>query len=326
MRQPPETESISKRHKASGLSAAPWLKAKRYLLHNLHKWSDDMKKEEIQKIVRERYGNIAIQPGSSCCCGPSSEGNSCCGTNTNPATAVGKRIGYSNEEINRVPEGANLGLGCGNPVALASLRDGETVLDLGSGAGFDCFLVSSKVGPKGKVIGIDMTAEMLDKARENARKGGYTNVEFRLGEIENLPVADDSIDAIISNCVINLSSDKQRVFDEAFRVLKPGGRLMVSDVVILKDLPENIRNSTGAYTGCVAGAMKKEDYLEAIEKSGFDSVEVVEQSYFPLDCVVNDPMTQKTIEDLNMTKKQAEDLSAPVASVTVQGIKSAFNK
>ena len=284
-----------------------------------------MKKEEIQKIVRERYGKIAAQAGSSCCCGSNSKGSSCCGTSTNLASAIGKNIGYSNEETNMAPEGANLGLGCGNPVALALLKEGEIVLDLGSGAGFDCFLASSKVGPRGKIIGIDMTAEMLDLARENARKGGYTNVEFRLGEIENLPVADNSIDAIISNCVINLSSDKQRVFDEAFRVLKPGGRLMVSDIVILRDLPENVRNSTDAYTGCVAGAIKKEDYLEAIEHSGFEAVKVVEESSFSLDCVVNDPSAQKTIENLNMTQKQAGDLSASVASVRVQGVGNQHN-
>lgn len=280
-----------------------------------------MKKEEIQKVVRERYGKIAAQSGSSCCCGPNSESSSCCRTSVNLASAIGKKIGYSNEEISMVPEGANLGLGCGNPVALASLREGEIVLDLGSGAGFDCFLASSKVGPKGRVIGIDMTAEMLDKARENARKGGYTNVEFRLGEIENLPVADNSIDAIISNCVINLSSDKQRVFDEAFRVLKPGGKLMVSDIVILKDLPENVRNSTDAYTGCVAGAIKKEDYLTAIKKSGFESVKVVEETSFSLDCVLNDPSAQETLESLKMTEDQVKDLSASVASVRVQGVK-----
>jgi ubiquinone/menaquinone biosynthesis C-methylase UbiE len=280
-----------------------------------------MKKEEIQKIVRERYGKIAAQAGSSCCSGPNSKGSSCCGTNVNLASAIGKKIGYSDEEISMVPEGANLGLGCGNPVALATLKEGETVLDLGSGAGFDCFLASSKVGPEGKVIGIDMTAEMLDTARENARKGGYTNVEFRLGEIENLPVADNSIDAIISNCVINLSSDKQRVFDEAFRTLKPGGRLMVSDIVILKDLPENVHNSTDAYTGCVAGAIKKEDYLTAIIKSGFESVKVVEETSFSLDCVVNDPLAQETLESLKMTEAQVKDLSASVASVRVQGFK-----
>ena len=280
-----------------------------------------MKKEEIQKVVRERYSKIAAQSGPSCCCGPNSKGSSCCGTSVNLASAIGKKIGYSNEEISMVPEGANLGLGCGNPVALATLKEGETVLDLGSGAGFDCFLASFKVGPEGKVIGIDMTAEMLDRARENAREGGYTNVEFRLGEIETLPVADNSIDAIISNCVINLSSDKQRVFDEAFRVLKPGGRLMVSDIVILKDLPENVRNSTDAYTGCVAGAIKKEDYLTAIKKSGFGSVKVVEETSFSLDCVVNYPSAQETLENLKMTEDQVKDLSASVASVRVQGVK-----
>jgi SAM-dependent methyltransferase len=174
-----------------------------------------MKQEEIKKVVRERYGSVAREGGS--CCSPK---NSCCGSTK--VADLSKRVGYSDEEIDSVPEGANLGLGCGNPVAIASLREGETVLDLGSGAGFDCFLASRRVGKDGKVIGVDMTPDMIDRARNNARKGNFANVEFRLGEIENLPAADNSVDVIISNCVINLAPDKSRVFKEAFRVIRPG--------------------------------------------------------------------------------------------------------
>lgn len=189
-------------------------------------------------------------------------------------------VGYSPEELMSLPEETKTGLGCGNPTALASLQEGEVVLDLGAGGGIDCFLASNAVGKNGKVIGVDMTPEMLSLARSNARKGDYGNVEFRLGEIENLPVADSSIDVIISNCVINLSTQKPRVFAEAFRVLKPGGRLMVSDIVLTGELPEDIRSSLEAYAGCIAGASHKEDYLAMISAAGFDHVKVVsEKSY-----------------------------------------------
>ncbi|MDD5289463.1 MAG: arsenite methyltransferase [Dehalococcoidales bacterium] len=183
--------------------------------------------------------------------------------------------GYSPDDLRSVPEGANLGLGCGNPVALASLKKGEVVLDLGSGAGFDAFLSANRVGKTGRVIGVDMTPEMLETARENAKKGGYKNVEFRLGDIESLPVDDNSVDVIISNCVINLSPDKPAVFKEAYRVLKSGGRLMVSDIVLLKELPASLKESAEAYIGCVAGASKKDEYLKMVKDAGFKSVKAV---------------------------------------------------
>ena len=282
-----------------------------------------MKESEVQKAVRERYGKIAKETTSGCC-GTSkakAKGISCCGSSSTPAGDISKQVGYTDADINAVPEGANMGLGCGNQIALASLKKGEVVLDLGSGGGFDCFLASEKVGAKGKVIGVDMTAEMLEKSRENARKGGYKNVEFRLGEIENLPVADNSVDIIISNCVINLSIDKKRVFQEAFRVLKPGGRLMVSDLVILKELPEYIKESVEAYVGCVAGALQKADYLRAINEAGFNEVKVVSETTYPLDLCLDDDTAKDIMKDLKLTREQAKDISASIASVKVQGFK-----
>jgi ubiquinone/menaquinone biosynthesis C-methylase UbiE len=195
------------------------------------------------------------------------------------------------------------------------------VLDLGAGAGFDSFLASPKVGSKGKVIGVDMTPEMLDKARENALKCNYKNVEFRLGEIENLPVADNSVDIIISNCVINLSSDKKRVFEEAYRVLKPGGRLMVSDIVILKELPDRVQDSIAAYVGCIAGAIKKNDYLKAIKSSGFSDVNIVDESIFPLKSTANDSTAKVATDDLKITPEQIKDTEASIASIKVSGVK-----
>ena len=214
-----------------------------------------------------------------------------------------------------------MGLGCGNPVALASLKKGETVLDLGSGAGFDCFLVADRVGKKGKVIGVDMTPEMLERARENARKGNYENVEFRLGEIENLPVADSSVDAVISNCVINLSPDKKRVFQEAFRALKPGGRLMVSDIVLLKELPEAIKNSIQAYVGCLAGATMKDEYLKTIKAAGFQKVKIVEETSFPIDYMANDPTAIAILKDANLSLDKVKESLSSVLSIKVSGVK-----
>ncbi len=274
-----------------------------------------MEKEEIRKVVREGYGKIAKQ--GSPCCGPA---KSCCGS-ANSAQDIGRKIGYSDEELKAAPEGANLGLGCGNPIALASLKEGEVVLDLGSSAGFDCFLAANQVGKTGKVIGVDMTAEMLDRARENARKGNYDNVEFRLGEIENLPVGDHQVDVIISNCVINLSPNKKRVFQEALRVLRPGGKLMVSDIVLLKELPGEIRNSVAAYIGCVAGATTKKEYLEAIQAAGFKEMEVLGEAAFSAELLANDPTAREIAKNLKLSRERAEDLANSVVSMKVSAIK-----
>jgi len=275
-----------------------------------------MKKSEARTIVRNRYGRIARQSGTSCC---GSSQTSCCGPAA-PAD-ISRRIGYTDDDLKAVPEGANLGLGCGNPLALASLKKGETVLDLGSGAGFDCFLASARVGAEGRVIGVDMTPEMLQRARDNARKGGYSNVEFRLGEIENLPAADGSVDIVISNCVINLSPDKPRVFREVFRVLKPGGRMMISDIVLLKPLPEAIAQSIEAYVGCIAGADLKERYLNKIRSAGFRDVRVVEESVFPIDGAIEDFVTKDVMKELKLSKPSLKSLSNSVVSVTVAAIR-----
>jgi len=274
-----------------------------------------MKDEKIKKVVREGYAKIVKQDSS--CCGSV---NSCCGS-TDLAQDISRGIGYTEEEIKTVPDGANLGLGCGNPVALASLREGETVLDLGAGAGFDCFLAADKVGKSGKVIGVDMTPEMIKKARENARKGNYGNVEFRLGEIENLPVADNSVNAVISNCVINLAPDKRRVFTEAFRVLKPGGRLMVSDIVLLKELPDFIKNSIEAYVGCLSGAIMRDEYIVAIKAAGFQEVRIVDETSFPIECMANDPTAKVLIENLKIPPEKVEEVASSVMSIKAYGVK-----
>ena len=223
--------------------------------------------------------------------------------------------------MNAVPEGANLGLGCGNPVALASIKDGETVVDLGSGAGFDCFLAASRVGQHGRVIGVDMTPEMVARARENAAKGGYSNVEFRLGEIENLPVEDSLADLVISNCVINLSTDKARVFAEAYRVLKPSGRLMVSDIVLLKPLPPPILNSIAAYVGCIAGAAMKTDYIAAIRTAGFQDVTIIDETSFPTQYMADDPIAQIITEGIALPPAKINDVASSIVSVKVSAVK-----
>ena len=272
-----------------------------------------MEKSEIKKIVRDNYTNVATRQSS--CCGDSS----CCSGPT--ASDISKSIGYSEEDMATVPDGANLGLGCGNPVALASLKEGEVVVDLGSGAGFDAFLAAAKVGESGRVIGVDMTPEMLDRARRNADKGGYENVEFRLGEIEHLPLADSSTDVIISNCVINLSPDKAAVFKEAFRVLRTGGRVFVSDIVLLKELPEAVRQSAAAYVGCVSGALLKDDYIATIEGAGFGDVKILGEDVYPLEAITSDDIARKVIEEMNMTEDKLVDAANSVVSLKVTATK-----
>ena len=229
--------------------------------------------DEIRQNVRNSYSEVAEASNSGDCCG---EQSSCCGVSSDAAinTLVSTRLGYSEGDLDSVPDGADMGLGCGNPRAIASIKPGETVLDLGSGGGFDCFLAAAETGESGHVIGVDMTPTMVSKARNNADKGHYSQVEFRLGEIEYLPLANDTVDVIISNCVINLSPDKKRVFSEAFRVLKNGGRLAISDVVASTELPQEIRDDLQLYSGCMAGASHIRELEQILADSGFTDIRI----------------------------------------------------
>ena len=275
-----------------------------------------MNKEEIKKQVRKRYGRTAAT-GSSCC------GTSACGCGqAGPDTRqVSQKVGYDSDDLTAVPADSNLGLGCGNPAGLAELKPGETVLDLGSGPGLDCFLASRRVGPEGRVIGVDMTPEMLDRARATARQNKYSNVEFRLGEIENLPVADGSVDVIISNCVINLSPDKPRVFKEAFRVLKDGGRLIVSDLVLARALPENLSKSKELYAACVAGAVLKDDYIKMIREAGFKEIKVIDEKSFPAELIMDLKKVPQVSRQLKITEASLVEALNSVISVTFRAVK-----
>jgi SAM-dependent methyltransferase len=274
-----------------------------------------MENKKIKKTVQDRYAKIANQKTS--CCGSTEV---CSGSSLSPED-MSKSVGYTEEQMRSVPEDANLGLGCGNPTALASLKKGETVLDLGSGAGFDCFLAANKVGKDGKVIGVDMTPAMIKKAKENAKKNGYTNVEFRHGDIENLPITENSVDVIISNCVINLSPDKKQVFQEAFRVLKPGGRIIVSDIVLHKELPDYVKNSVEAYVGCIAGASLKSEYLKFIKEAGFKEITITDETPFPLDMITDDPTAQAIIKKAAITNEELQKVGSYVVSIKVTGKK-----
>jgi arsenite methyltransferase len=270
---------------------------------SIDKRPDDPK--QVREMVSEGYGRVAQQA------------TSCCGGSPPGADETARKIGYADDQLEAVPQGANLGVGCGNPTAIDSLKPGEVVVDLGSGAGMDSFLAARQVGEKGRVIGIDMTDAMLEKARRNAESAGFENVEFRKGIIEDLPIEDESVDAIISNCVINLSPEKPRVYAEAYRVLKPGGRIMVSDVVLEHALPEKVLSSVDAYVGCVGGASLREEYLETIRRAGFSEVRVERESCFGDAIDLDDPQIAQAMEELEITREQARDFAKAVTSLHI---------
>ena len=277
-----------------------------------------MAEQNVRTAVREHYASVAREQSS--CCGPTKAAGGCCGAAPAPIE-ISRAIGYSEQDLSAVPAGANLGLGCGNPLAFAALEPGDTVVDLGSGAGFDCFLAAQRVGPRGRVIGVDMTHEMLERARGNAARDGVANVEFRLGEIENLPVADGTADMVISNCVINLSTDKPRVFREALRVLKPGGRLMVSDLVLARPLPASVARSVAAYAGCIAGAMLKDDYLQVIRDAGFADVRVLAEAVYPIGSSSPDATELAILDDPSIPREDLLAAAAAVVSVKVAAVR-----
>lgn len=275
---------------------------------------------EIKQAVRDRYAGHATEATS--CCTPSitrAGAASCCSGDA--GATVSEQLGYDRDELADLPEGADLGLGCGNPLALLQLAEGETVLDLGSGAGIDCFLAAKRVGPTGRVIGVDMTPEMLARARKNVAASPFRNVEFRLGEIEHLPVADASVDAIISNCVVNLVPDKAQVFREAFRVLKPGGRMSVSDIVLLGEVPLAIRDSVDAYVSCLSGAVLRDDYLGLIEEAGFTDVTVTESRSFTIGDVVAEDLVEEFSKQTGASMDELQRAAAMFESVRVQARK-----
>lgn len=266
-----------------------------------------MKRSETKELVKKAYGKIA-QAKDSCECGTCSPG----------AREFARSIGYSETELNVIPDEANLALSCGNPTALAGLKKGETVLDLGSGAGFDCFLAADKVGKDGRIIGVDMTPQMIGKARENAKKSKIKNVEFRIGEIESLPVADNSVDAVISNCVINLSPDKQKVFQEIYRVLKPGGRIAISDIALNKKLPEKVQKSLDAYVGCISGALLVEEYKKSVASSGLKDVKITFKGTSScIDPDTKDPVGRAILDSL----EDGQSLDEYAASIYIEARK-----
>jgi arsenite methyltransferase len=264
--------------------------------------------EDIKRAVRDRYAGHAAQATS--CCSP--------GCGCGDAATVSREVGYSAEQLAQIPDGADLGLGCGNPLAMMELREGETVLDLGSGGGIDCFLAAKRVGETGRVIGVDMTPEMIARARRNAAEGGYTNVEFRLGEVEHLPVADGTVDAIISNCVINLVPDKRAAFEEAFRVLKPGGRLSVSDIVLLGEVPVAIADSVEAYVACLSGAILRDDYLGMMREAGFDDVRVTSEQSFAAEDLVTTELLDELSAFASIDTETLREAAALFQSVRVE--------
>jgi arsenite methyltransferase len=270
--------------------------------------------EQIVDKVREKYGQIAKASPSIGCCGPAAE--TCCAPEAEPESI---RLGYTAQELETVPEGADLGLGCGAPVGHLNLRPGETVLDLGSGAGIDALLAAARVGPDGQVIGVDMTPEMIERARDNAEKAGASHVDFREGRLEALPVADASVDAVTSNCVINLVPDKTRVFREVSRVLRPGGRLVFSDIVLDGELPDTLRNDLLAYVGCVAGAMQRNEYFATVAAAGLSQIDVLSDTdVVATGCEIAPEQMQNLAERAGIS---IEELRGKIHSITYRAVK-----
>ena len=269
---------------------------------------------EVREAVRERYARAAVEEAG--CCAPS-----CCGdTDFSRTDDISRKIGYTDDELAGVPAEANLGLGCGNPTAIASLAPGETVLDLGSGAGIDCFLAAQQVGPTGRVIGVDMTPEMVERARRNAEAGGYTNVEFRLGEIEALPVADASVDVIISNCVLNLSTSKERVLAEARRVLRPGGRIIVSDMVSDRPVPPVLEGNLDAIAACLP--TYRETYLEQFRGAGFADVRITDEKPYPASYILSDGQVQAFLAEHPNEAAELEAFAGSIAGAHFEATRS----
>lgn len=277
-----------------------------------------MNTNSVKKSVIESYGKLAKSTKG----GLFSKLFACCDPSEN-ANQVGKTIGYSEEELSSVPNGSNLGVGCGNPSALAEIKNGETVVDLGSGAGFDAFIVSRIVGENGKVIGIDLSDEMLDLARENTAKGNYSNVDFIKGDIEKLPLDGNIAEHVISNCVINLSLNKGDVFKEAYRVLKNDGKLSISDIVLEKELPDFIKNSLAGHIACVSGAEKLEDYLQYVKDAGFKDIKIESKAEFPLELMLSDPQLMKLAKEMNfnLDSEEAKDIASRVTSISLSAKK-----
>ncbi len=277
-----------------------------------------MNTSSVKKSVVESYGKLAKARKN----GLFSKMFACCDPNET-AQKVAENIGYSKEELSQIPTDANLGVGCGNPSALSTIKPGETVIDLGSGAGFDAFIVAKQIGQSGKVIGVDLSEDMLSLAKKNAAKGAYQNVDFVKGDIEDLPLEDNIADHVISNCVINLSLHKDKVYQEAYRVLKEGGRLSISDIVLERELPDFIKDSLAGHVACVSGAEKLVDYLQYVKDAGFKDVKIVSKANFPLELMLTDPQLMKIAEEMNFSldSEEAKDIASRVTSISLTATK-----